>query len=518
VCGSGRSLRLAIIAQKVKLSLRLSLNARQRLRSNAGQIAALALIALAILGGSLARAHAIGGNTHVSADENGYVANANRMLAGQRYATFKWPPATSAAFAVATRLSGHRSLRLTVHASGPAQYTQLALGVLALALLAALVWLLAGPWPAVIATALLASYEPAIDATRTFLSEPLGALVLLAAVGAAALAHAQAGRSAVPPSVSRDRPRGAPGIGHRSEVAGGPKVAGGRRELWLVAGAGAIGGLACLTRGDLAVGMGVLALALALARSPARPGWRGGLLRGGVYLAALLATLAPWLAYASATEGRFVPITTAGPDALFVGTYLPGKGLLVPTEEQLAPAVCRRFRPDCGRYWQRGSQPLFRLIAARHPGMSENAAVDAEDLHNLRAYALGKPGAFAAMLWGKFWKMWLSVWSGGNGTYRADTSRAQHLLYLWLAWLGLLAGAILTRRFALLASLAVLLAVALAATPFNDQPRYNVALMPLLIGAGVAGWWLAGERLLARRRERSAPAPAPAPAGATVAS
>jgi hypothetical protein len=452
---------------------------------------ALGLIVLAIAGGAFARAQSIGSNTHVSADENGYVANANRMLSGVRYATFKWPPGTSFAFAVATRLSGHHSLRLSTGAKGPAQYMQLVLGILSLVLVAALTWLLAGPWAAVVATALVASYEPLIDATRTFLSEPSGAFVLLAAVGAAAIARARFGR---------------------------------RHELALVAAAGAIGGVACLTRGDLAVGMGVLALALALAGrseispiSSRRPGWRLGLLRGGVYPVALLLVLAPWLAYASSTEGRFVPITTAGPDALFIGTYLPGKGLLVPTEEQLAPEVCRHFPGDCGRYWQHSSQPLFHLIQARHPGMSENAAVGAEDLENLNKYALGKPAAFASMLWGKFWKMWTNVWSGGNGTYHPSTSQTQHLIYLWLAWIGLIAGAALTRRFALVTSVAVLISVAVLATPFNDQPRYNVSLMALLLSAGVAGWWLAGEKLLAiRRAHREGGEAAPTPSAHTA--
>ena len=439
------------------------------------------LILLAIAGGAIGRAHAIGSNTHVSADENGYVANANRMLGGERYATFKWPPGTSFAFALATRLSGHHSLRLSTGAKGPAQYVQLVLGVLALMLVAALTWLLAGPWAAVIATAAVASYEPLIDATRTFLSEPAGAFVLLAAVGAAAIARARFGR---------------------------------RHEWPAIAVAGAIGGAACLTRGDLAVGMGVLALALALA---GRPGWRRGLLRGGVYLAALALVLIPWLAYASSTEGRFVPITTAGPDALFIGTYLPGRGLLVPTEEQLAPEVCRHFPSDCGRYWQHSSLPLFHLIEARHPGMSKDAAVNAEDLENLNKYALGKPAAFSSMLWGKFWKMWTNAWSGGNGTYHPSTSQTQHLIYLWLAWIGLIAGAVLTRRFALLASVAVLLSVAVLATPFNDQPRYNVSLMALLLSAGVAGWWLAGEKLLAiRRARRQSAAVARAPSARTA--
>jgi Dolichyl-phosphate-mannose-protein mannosyltransferase len=433
-----------------------------------GRALAATLIVLIVIAGGVARNTAIGTNTHLSADENGYVGNANRILAGERYATFKWPPGTSIAFAIATRLSGHHSLKLATHASGPAQYTQLVAGILTLALVALLAWFLAGPWAAVLATALVASYEPLIEATRTFLSEPLGALVLLAAVAAAMLARSR--------------------YGVRNEL------------LWLLL-AGFIGGIACLTRSDMAIGMAVIALALGLA---GHPGWRTGLLRGGIYLLALMLVLAPWLIYASGKEGRFVPITTAGPDAFFIGSYLPGKGELVPTEEKLAPEVCRHFPQDCGRYWQQSSAPVFRLIEAHHPGMSENAAVTEENINNLRKYALGKPAAFASMLWSKLWKMWTTAWTGGNGTYHPDTSPAQHKIYLIFAVIGLLAGIALTRRFVLIVSAAVLLAVAILATPFNDQPRYNVSLMALLLCAGSAGAWLAGERALAMRRERAA--------------
>ena len=428
---------------------------------------ALVLVLAIIVAGGVARNTAIGTNTHLSADENGYVGNANRILADERYATFKWPPGTSIAFAIATRLSGHHSLKLTTHASGPAQYTQLVAGTLTLALVALLAWVFAGPWASVLATALVASYEPLIEATRTFLSEPTGALVLMAAIASATFARSRYGK--------------------RNEL------------LWLF-GAGVIGGITCLTRSDMALGMGVIALALGLA---GRSGWRTGLLRGGVYLVALMLTLSPWLWYASHEEGRFVPLTTAGPDAFFIGSYLPGKGELVPTEEKLAPAVCRHFPQDCGRYWQQSSAPVFRLIEARHPGMSENAAVNEENLNNVRKYALGKPAAFASMLWSKFWKMWTVAWTGGNGTYHPDTSPTQHKLYLIFAVIGLLAGTILTRRFVLVISTGALLAISAFATPFNDQPRYNVSLMALLLCSGTIGAFLAGERLLAMWRARA---------------
>lgn len=435
-----------------------------RLAPTATHRLALGLILAIVLVGGALRAEAIGGNTHLSADENGYVGNTNRILAHERYATFKWPPGTSLAFAAATRLSGHRSLRLTEHASGPAQYVQMLAGVLTLLLMAALAWWTAGPWAAVLAVALGASYWPLVDATRTFLSEPMGGLALLATVAAAVLARARLKE----------------------------------RRWWLaLIGAGVLGGLACLTRGDLAVGTVVLALALALS---GRPGWRVGSLRAGIYLGAILLTLLPWLAYATEAEKRFVPITTAGPDAFFIGSYLPGRGLLVPTEEKLAPEVCRHFPADCGRYWQKSAAPLFSLIRAEHPGKSADAAVREADLENVRKYALGQPFAFTGMLWSKFWKMWKTVWSGGNGTYNPSTSQLQHTLYVLLAWIGLLGGALATRRWDLIVAAATLLAIAGLATLFNDQPRYNVSLMPLLLAYGSAGLWLLGRRAWSRRR------------------
>jgi hypothetical protein len=383
------------------------------------RIAAALILALVLLGGVL-RADVIGTNTHVSADENGYVGNANRILAHERYATFKWPPGTSLAFAAAARLSGHRSLRLTTHASGPAQYVQLLAGVLTLLLMAAVAWWAAGPWAAVLASALGATYEPLVDATRTFLSEPLGGLAL-----------------------------------------------------------------------------------------SGRPGWRVGALRAGVYLGAILLTLSPWLWYASKEEGRFVPITTAGTDAFFVGSYLPGKGALVPTEEKLAPEVCRHFPADCGDYWQKSSAPLFALIEAEHPGKARETAVTEADMENVRKYALGQPLAFAGMLWGKFWKMWHTVWSGGNGTYHPTTSQLQHTLYLLLGALGLLGGAFVTRRWDLIVAAATILSIAGLATLFNDQPRYNVSLMPMLLAYGSAGLWLIKTRPLrwAGSRLRASPPP-----------
>jgi hypothetical protein len=443
---------------------------------SATQKIAVALIAVIVVLGTVLRADVIGGNKHLSIDERAYVANANRILAVKRPATFEWPPGTSFAFALASGVSGHRVLRLARNASGPAQYAQLAAGVLTLPLIGWLAWLAAGPWAAVLAVALGSSYLPLIDATRTFLSEPLGALALLMSVAAAAVAHA------------------------RLQT---------RRWPLAVASAGIVGGLGCLTRADMAVGMGVIAVALSVS---GRPGWRQGLLRGGIYLSALLLTLTPWLVYASATEGRFVPITAAGSHAFFIGTYLPGNGRLLQTEQSLAPEVCRHFPADCGRYWEKSAAPLFRLLAARHPDESAEAAVVQADLDNVRRYALGQPLAFTGMLWHKFWKMWTEAWSGGNvsrggrggGASQPSTSQLQHTIYTLLAWVGLLAGALATRRWGLIVAAATLVAIAGLATLFDDQPRYNVSLMPLLFAYGSAGAWLLWRSAWGRFRKPNA--------------
>src|SRR4029077_5584646 len=184
------------------------------------------------------------------------------------------------------------------------------------------------------------------------------------------------------------------------------------------------------------------------------------------------------------------------------------------TEEKLAPEVCRRFPADCGRYWQKSAAPLFRLIRAQHPGKSADAAVREADLENVRKYALGQPFAFGGMLWGKFWKMWKTVWSGGNGTYNPSTNQLQHTLYVQLEWVGLLGGALVTRRWDLIVASATLLAIAGLATLFNDQPRYNVSLMPLLLAYGSAGLWLLGgwtrRRIESRKRRALEPAGPPA--------
>jgi 4-amino-4-deoxy-L-arabinose transferase-like glycosyltransferase len=441
-----------------------------RFRPLSGRDLALLLIVAVILGGAVARAEVIGTNTFVSADEIGYAGDANRILAHERYGSFKWAPGTPAVFALFARAAGYHSLKITTHAHGPAQDAQLAIEVLTLVLVALIAWMLAGPWAALIAVALTAAYIPLVLVTRSYLSEPLGGLMLLAALASGALART--------------------------------------RRLPYIAGAGAVAGLACLARNDLAVGMAVIAVAIALA---GRPPWRTAACRLAVYLGCLALVVAPWVIYASQRNGRFVPITTSGPNALFIGTYLPGHGEQFQTVATFRGAVCAREPTQCAHFRPGYTAPMFRLIASRYPHLSENRAATEAALENLRKYALGQPFAFTGMMWEKFWHLWSYPWSGGNSGLHPDTSRTQHVVFFLLAWVGLLGGAVVLRRFELIAATAVLLAVSLLNMVFVAQARDNVRLAPTLLTYGAAGLWLLiTKRLvpgLKRRREAAAGPP-----------
>ncbi|MGH2850113.1 MAG: hypothetical protein ACRDLP_05795, partial [Solirubrobacteraceae bacterium] len=144
----------------------------------------LAVVVAVIVAGTVLRVDVIGSNNRLSTDEQAYIYNADRILADHPIATFKWAPGTSLMFAAASILRGFSSISLVTHSHGVAQYAQLLTEIATLALVAFMAWVLAGPWSALLAVALMSTYEPLIDITRTYLSEPLGALGLLAMVAA----------------------------------------------------------------------------------------------------------------------------------------------------------------------------------------------------------------------------------------------------------------------------------------------------------------------------------------------
>jgi hypothetical protein len=95
------------------------------------------------------------------------------------------------------------------------------------------------------------------------------------------------------------------------------------------------------------------------------------------------------------------------------------------------------------------------------------------------------------MQWAKAKRMWFFYYRGGGVHYISTPMRIWQVVLVLVCGLGLLAG-LIRRRDPLLA--AILLTVAfstLVHTIVVSQARYNVPLMPLLIAAGIAGWFSA---------------------------
>ena len=418
-----------------------------------------------------------------SADERSYgrlaiaLAEDGSYSGGER--PLHWPPGAPAFFGVAHLLFG--SAESATSYDLPAAYwfqavlalgTALAAGALALAL--------AGRRAGLVGTALVALYPPLILATGEQLSEPLGAFFLVA--GFAALAWAAR-----------------------------------RRRTPLYALAGVLLGLSVLARADLIL-VPFLTAALCVAwphgkrtREPGtgaiEPSRRG---RGRRHLAAgalvaggALLVIAPWATYASLRADAFVPVTTGGGSALFVGTYLPGGGTTVGLKRALGAEAKRRNPklrgiPD----FDLEARSVLAVIAARHPELSFEAALQREGRANLRRYATGEPLAFARMMLNKgLIRMW-SRYSRGGARPTSWQIRVWHILLVLGATAGLVAG--LVRRPNVV--LAAVLAAALCSTAIHmivvSQARYNLPLMPSLLAAGTAGWFLFGTA-------RRSPAPAP---------
>jgi hypothetical protein len=435
----------------------------------------LAVIAVVIVAGTVLRISVLATNNRVSTDEYGYAENANQILAGKPLVTYKWAPGTSLMFAAAAVLRGTSKIPVRAHSRGVAQYSQLVTEFATLVLVAFIAWILAGPWAALVAVALTATYQPLIEITRTYLSEPLGGLALLATVATICWAR--------------------------------------RRDVHALILAGIVAGCAGLVREDYAVAVAVIMIGLVVDGWPSR---RAALGRSLVYGLTALAVVTPVVVDASLRQHRFTPIVSAGPHALFLGTYLPGGGNQFIDIQVTAKAVCNKFRKTYPRYCHLtpgDAEGLFALVHSQHPGESDQAAAQTAAFENLNKYMLGQPINFAHMLWNKAWNMWWNPWSGGNsvggGGLKRDTSLFQHRLYSAISWIGILFGlVVLRRRWAFVVPMLALLAIALLNTFFAITPRDNVRFMPFVFAYGAVGLVATAHWALVRVRERTARTPA----------
>jgi 4-amino-4-deoxy-L-arabinose transferase-like glycosyltransferase len=421
---------------------------------------------LALSFGLNARMAANPRSAYQSADERSYGKLAVDIADNHHYGgastkmqePLHWPPGAPLLFAAGYKLFGSAAEAKSLDI-GAAYWEQAVITTGTTALAAALVWLLVGPWAAVLAAAIVGTYPPLIGATGDQLSEPLGAFLLLG--GFVALAFAVRRRA-------------------------GP---------WAWAAAGALFGLTILTRTDLlAVPFLIAGLGGAIVLWRERS-LRRALLSWGMVGIAAAVVLAPWTIYASNREGRFIPVTKGSAAALFVGTYLPGGGTTVGMKAHLE-AELRRRHPELGnmKTYKIPAAYALEIFAARHPDLPRDAALQREARQNLIHYSTHQPLAFAAMQWAKAKRMWFFYYRGGGVHYISTPMRFWQVFLVLAAGAGLLAG-LFRRRDPILG--AVLIAIGFSTaihTIVVSQARYNLPLMPTLIAAGVAGWWLALRR------------------------
>jgi len=383
------------------------------------------------------------------ADNVAYGRSPNRMRDA-----LHWPPGAPVLFALGHRVAGDPASAQTYDI--PAAYWMQALVAMGSVLAAfGLAWALAGPWAGLVAAALVGFYPPLILATGEQLSEPLGAFWVVA--GFCALA-----------------------LGVR------------RRAWWAYGLAGVALGAAVLTRADLILAPFAVAgvAALVLWRRYGRP--VPALALGGLVAAGALAAIAPWSWYASERRDGFVPVTTGSSSALFVGTYLPGNGTTVGMKRALGAEAKRRNPKLRGTAdFDLEARSVLAVIAARHPDLPFNEAVNKEARRNVIRYGRADPVGYAGMMLNKVQRMW-SRYARGGARPTSWQIRVWHILLVLGSVAGLAAGIVRGRSLVLGALALVVLYATAVHMLVVSQARYNLPLMPALLAGGVAGWalWL----------------------------
>jgi hypothetical protein len=219
---------------------------------------------------------------------------------------------------------------------------------------------------------------------------------------------------------------------------------------------------------------------------------------------ALLATclvLAPWAIRNAVVLGRFVPVSTGGGKALYIGTYLGAHGdgaqlrELLLDERPALRAELERNGPvdDPGNFAL--ERVLARVAAAGRPGDETDAALGSLGRSHLEYDLSEEPARFAGMLVDKGYDTWTEP---ARGVMREPPWRALQLALVLLALAGL-AVLGLRRRWLELAACGLILAYMTAVGALLiASPRRELVVVPVL--AALAGVAVAfGRDSLARR-------------------
>ncbi len=220
-------------------------------------------------------------------------------------------------------------------------------------------------------------------------------------------------------------------------------------------------------------------------------------------VACLLGTvlvLAPWTVRNAVELDRFVPVSTGGGKALYIGTYLEADGDAVKLRELLLSE-----RPALQARLERGGavddpqrmileRVLERVAAESHPGLETDAALGRLGRQNLGEEIADEPLPLASMMAAKAYEAWTDA---ARGVMLDQPWRTLQLAMIVLSLAGL-SILIARRRFEALVAGIVLLYMTAVAALLIASPRRELVVLPLL--AALAGAALAAARdSLARR-------------------
>jgi 4-amino-4-deoxy-L-arabinose transferase-like glycosyltransferase len=331
---------------------------------------------------------------------------------------------------------------------------------------------LSGPAAGLFGATVLAFYPALLQYQGLLLTEPLAATLLVASLFAFINATEI-------PSLPR------PGAAFR----------------WAVT--GVLFGLLALVRPEY-LAIAILLPLLALVRYA-----RGGMLKRsaatvGVSLLATTVVLAPWAIRNAVVLDRFVPVSTGGGKALYIGTYLGADGD-GPTLRELLLSERPALRARLARGGPLNDperlvleRVLARVAAGRYPGIETDAALGRLGRQHLEYDLTEEPVRFAGMLAGKGYETWTDA---PRAVMEAEPWRALQLGIAILGLAGLAVLALRDRRFEALACGLVLLYVTAIGALLIASPRRELVVLPLL--AALAGVAVAGGRdSLARRWAR----------------
>ena len=122
---------------------------------------------------------------------------------------------------------------------------------------------------------------------------------------------------------------------------------------------------------------------------------------------AFLVPVLPWTVRNYIVLDRFVPLSTGGGKALYVGSYLPADGDYQRVKAILAERYLGRdLEPGSAALDRVNPVPLFDRVAARYPDLPRDTALGKIGKQNLRDDITDHPLDYAAMLARKVGRMW----------------------------------------------------------------------------------------------------------------